>query len=1248
MARREEIFLAMRDYLRIANPEWEIAPGSPEFKILESVAVQLEGMTFDAVLSDYHWDIEKKNGIALDEFLSLFGFTRIPARRATGTILFKRGTAAPKNYSIARGTQVYVPAKNGVPAIYFQTTETVILQTGQYSVLAPIEATLGGSIGNTAAGNIVSVATVIEGVTAVENTQATTGGVDGESDEDFKTRWRTTVFRNISGTEDQFLAHAYSSDPSVSRANVISGVERYGEQVQLAAPKDLNTSNPWKATLTADANESVTLLTVSSLSGLPTVTPFYVAYYNTSINKYTELMRVCSIVDSTSKALEVQRGTRTTSYTMTAANGELRVVIPSSVADSKYNYPSGNEIIASSTSSIYLRRGSDYNFITEADVATNFVSVLSSSDVSGRVENVGVPFVWFTSATISKVGYDSLLDMYFDYCPYSSRNVPPNQLEKVDIFIDGVAEEIVNEELAMSGTRFSNTNNTNTDVVDYRDFLRTDGSRPASNNMFLQLSQTPIVDIDDEITVQASSGTPALTYYKNQDYWLVEQVKNSDNVYVKGSSRAIAGIEWRTFNYKIGTVTTNLSSTGTTLAVTPDTASGFASAFTTGGYVFYIQIESERMKVTGVSGTNLTIVRGQQGTTAASHSSGLPVYVLDSGTVIQTTASNGVIDGHLGDLSSEGLNYYGYVITRQVGGVESAASQPITQQVNPASPLLSKINVAITDYFPKTAGNSSATFYIYRSKQSASAGDASSGPFYYLGRVYVGYPGSTATFVDNAFDSKLHQSYAPSQTPATGRMLQLNYRTNQAVSNVTQLTNVSRLVGQDTATHMAELVPLKFNFAVMSGSSNVDLVKSSIITSINDFLLSKDFQNDVQLADVFERVMLDSGVDNVRLTKQSEAKNEEQTYLVYSNRSGTGGSSIDTYTLSLETPFGDIETTEDIQWDETAVDVRRALEALPSVYEGFNNISNIKFASESKAVTFTDTGDTVNLANHGLSAGTPIWFSSITSTTGITINTLYYVAPSPLTGTFQIATSVGGSPIALTTNGSGTLRYQIENKFEYTNTSATWPSASTSNPFYLHISDDYQTTTNTGSGSRTLTEADEILTVTNVDTTNKLLTVTRNSFDSASIGNYTDLFNISLSGHLLGDVAVTRSAIQGASASNPGSETNPYQFFITFLGSRWGQREVELMTITASESAKFKPTSTSTIQIEGQIGRKNRGLGWGIQRFAQDGLTTISVPAALCSTTTTTGAYTSDFYLKSHEIPVLVTVDVLIKGRNTF
>lgn len=74
----------------------------------------------------------------------------------------------------------------------------------------------------------------------------------------------------------------------------------------------------------------------------------------------------------------------------------------------------------------------------------------------------------------------------------------------------------------------------------------------------------------------------------------------------------------------------------------------------------------------------------------------------------------------------------------------------------------------------------------------------------------------------------------------------------------------------------------------------------------------------------------------------------------------------------------------------------------------------------SESVTFQDTGDTVTLNSHGLQNGQIVSFSSITTTTGISTNTTYYVVTAT-TNTFQVASSLGGSALALTNNGSGTL-----------------------------------------------------------------------------------------------------------------------------------------------------------------------------------------------------------------------------------
>lgn len=79
--------------------------------------------------------------------------------------------------------------------------------------------------------------------------------------------------------------------------------------------------------------------------------------------------------------------------------------------------------------------------------------------------------------------------------------------------------------------------------------------------------------------------------------------------------------------------------------------------------------------------------------------------------------------------------------------------------------------------------------------------------------------------------------------------------------------------------------------------------------------------------------------------------------------------------------------------------------------------------SDTRSVTFTDAGDLVTLAAHGLSNGKRVSFTTITSTTGIAVYTTYYVI-NAATDTFQLSLTNGGSAIALTTDGSGTMLHQ--------------------------------------------------------------------------------------------------------------------------------------------------------------------------------------------------------------------------------
>lgn len=234
MATANEILGRMRDALTLSDPQWDVTVGTPTYKILESVALEIAGVFNHSLLQDYHFDVDTKYGEALDDFVELFGITRLRARRATGTVTFSRGTMAEQDHPIPIGTQVFKPSSTDSPAILFQTTVAGLMQVGQVQVEIPVEAVVAGSSGNVPEGAISALGAAVVGVSTVLNEGPTTGGRDTESDSALRQRWRATVFRSVSGTEDQFLAVALDN-ASVSRAMVVGATETVNEQLTVGA-----------------------------------------------------------------------------------------------------------------------------------------------------------------------------------------------------------------------------------------------------------------------------------------------------------------------------------------------------------------------------------------------------------------------------------------------------------------------------------------------------------------------------------------------------------------------------------------------------------------------------------------------------------------------------------------------------------------------------------------------------------------------------------------------------------------------------------------------------------------------------------------------------------------------------------------------------------------------------------------------------------------------------------------------------
>lgn len=83
----------------------------------------------------------------------------------------------------------------------------------------------------------------------------------------------------------------------------------------------------------------------------------------------------------------------------------------------------------------------------------------------------------------------------------------------------------------------------------------------------------------------------------------------------------------------------------------------------------------------------------------------------------------------------------------------------------------------------------------------------------------------------------------------------------------------------------------------------------------------------------------------------------------------------------------------------------------------------------SSSVTFTDAGDLVTTSGVIPGNGESIQFSVISGTTGISIDTWYFVVNTS-GSTFQVSATFGGPPIALTGDGTGTMLTWIRNYSE--------------------------------------------------------------------------------------------------------------------------------------------------------------------------------------------------------------------------
>jgi uncharacterized phage protein gp47/JayE len=494
MPNQYEISQQMVQQLRLLDPSVSAEIGTPERKIIDTVAASINDSQVDLGALQTSLDVDSKYGAALDRFLQLFGFSRQRATYATGFVTFGRTTAATSDIRVPANSTIRaanVLTSGGDPIdVDFFTLFDVILPAGQTSVIAPVRAAVAGTIGNQAANKINQiVGQSLVGVTTVTNETPTAGGSDQESDDEFKVRFKNTVFRNLAGTEDQYLALAVST-AFTTRANVVGPQSHYREYIQVPSVAD-NASYDINA-------------------------------------------------DGTGEAGGGNAGEYTTALSTIPYAKQLWTSLPTFVSNG-----------AAGTASIFYRQDVDFRFNTTAtnknrgDALRIYTAYASSTQPQPNPSSTSViaPNITFlniytgANADVVAVRPGDVVLLEYSYLSDASRNDLANGITNaVDVYIDGANETAATAITTRPTTAAQFVDNPSS-KYHYENYRRErdPAKRPVIGNVLVPLFWEPVIDIPSQIIV----GT--VTYFRGVHYWLVRDTSD-----LRGTIRARSGIEWST------------------------------------------------------------------------------------------------------------------------------------------------------------------------------------------------------------------------------------------------------------------------------------------------------------------------------------------------------------------------------------------------------------------------------------------------------------------------------------------------------------------------------------------------------------------------------------------------------------------------------------------------------------------------------------------------------------------------------
>lgn len=174
----------------------DVSTGSVLRAVLEagaSVALWLQWLISDVMNSSR---AATASGGSLDSWMADFSFTRLPASHASGQVLFGRYNAT-REVTIPVGSTVRTPDGSIVVSVlvdrshpcWVEAAAGYKLGAGQYSIELPVESSGSGAAMNIQAGTLTLLASALAGIDTVTNNAPLVGGIDAETDHDFRRRF---------------------------------------------------------------------------------------------------------------------------------------------------------------------------------------------------------------------------------------------------------------------------------------------------------------------------------------------------------------------------------------------------------------------------------------------------------------------------------------------------------------------------------------------------------------------------------------------------------------------------------------------------------------------------------------------------------------------------------------------------------------------------------------------------------------------------------------------------------------------------------------------------------------------------------------------------------------------------------------------------------------------------------------------------------------------------------------------------